>query len=480
MPIAARAVPNEPGPPAPWAMGEASRPRPAQRVPPHSAEAEEALLGALLLTREALAEGLAHATADDLYRPAHAQLFAAMASLHARGEPVDPVTLRAEMRPADLEGLGGAGALVSLMAACPSTSGAGRYAGIVARAAARRRAIAALAEATEAAYAGDDEGAREALAEAADVLSGGCAPAEPDDDLDAFLDVAEPEYDWVVPGLIERGDRVILTAAEGVGKSTLLRQAAVQLASGTHPFTGEAIVPARVLYVDCENPPRLLRRKLRPLRAKARGTPCYDPANLVFKARPEGLDLHAPDDARWLEGCCERVRPDVVLIGPLYKLASEDPNEERTAKLVAALLDRLRVRHGFALVLEAHTPNEASTGGRRVERPFGWSGWRRWPEFGLFLAPDGSLRHWRGARDERDWPAALKRGGAWPWEAVTDARGVTFAGVMGACRDAGEMLSYQELGRRLGAHPQQVKRAVEANRPQWDHLARVIADGEEF
>jgi hypothetical protein len=188
-------------------MGEASRPRPAQRVPPHSAEAEEALLGAMLLTREALAEGLAHATADDLYRPAHARLFAAMGALHARGEPVDPVTLRAEMRPADLEGLGGAGALVSLMAACPSTSGAWRYAGIVARAAARRRAIAALAEATEAAYAGDDEGAYAALEAAADGLSGGTGRALAYEDVAAVL---RGEVDPLVPTILRRSDGVAL------------------------------------------------------------------------------------------------------------------------------------------------------------------------------------------------------------------------------------------------------------------------------
>jgi ATPase subunit of ABC transporter with duplicated ATPase domains len=62
-------------------------------------------------------------------------------------------------------------------------------------------------------------------------------------DLDAFLAEPDPEYDWLIPGLLERGDRVIVTGQEGKGKSTLLRQIGVQVAAGIHPFTLDDIVP---------------------------------------------------------------------------------------------------------------------------------------------------------------------------------------------------------------------------------------------
>ena len=52
-----------------------------------------------------------------------------------------------------------------------------------------------------------------------------------------FLDRDDPPFDWVVPGLLERGDRLILTGAEGLGKSVLMRQLAVCAAAGVHPFT---------------------------------------------------------------------------------------------------------------------------------------------------------------------------------------------------------------------------------------------------
>src|SRR6266496_2250852 len=99
----------------------------------------------------------------------------------------------------------------------------------------------------------------------------------------------------------------------------------------------------------------------------------------------------------------------------------------------------LRTAFGFALVLEAHTPNEAN-GQRRVMRPYGASLWRRWPEFGLYLAEDGALSHWRGPRDERAWPSRLVRGGAWPWSPA-DGMGDPWAAIERAVRAAGGPLS---------------------------------------
>lgn len=65
----------------------------------------------------------------------------------------------------------------------------------------------------------------------------------PDPELDQFLAEPEPDYDWLIPDILERGDRVILTGGEGAGKSTLLRQIGVQCASGIHPFTHATIKP---------------------------------------------------------------------------------------------------------------------------------------------------------------------------------------------------------------------------------------------
>jgi replicative DNA helicase len=110
---------------------------------------------------------------------------------------------------------------------------------------------------------------------------------------------------------------VILTALEGGGKSTLLRQSAVQVASGIHPFTLDEIDPVRVLLVDCENGRRHVRRKLRPLRDEAGDR--YRSGYLRVKVETGGLDLLRDEDRGTLGRMVEHHEPDLLVLGPIYK-----------------------------------------------------------------------------------------------------------------------------------------------------------------
>jgi len=103
------------------------------RVPPHNLEAEESLLGAMLLSGDAIAAAVnIHLGADDFYKPVHGHIYDAICSLYAQGEPVDPVTVAEALRRADLHDMvGGLPALLSLEARTPATSSASRYARIV-------------------------------------------------------------------------------------------------------------------------------------------------------------------------------------------------------------------------------------------------------------------------------------------------------------------------------------------------------------
>jgi AAA domain/AsnC-type helix-turn-helix domain len=290
-------------------------------------------------------------------------------------------------------------------------------------------------------------------------------------DLDAFLADPEPEYDWLVPGVIERGDRIILTGPEGGGKSTFLRQLAVQVGAGVHPFTGARITPARVLLLDVENGRRHVRRQMRALRAAAGVR--LEPDHVFPIVRPAGLDLLEEADRGWLARVVDAVQPDLLVGGPLYKLGSGDPSSEEAAKPVARAIDDLRDAYDCAVILEAHQPY-ASNGGHRPERPYGASLWSRWPEFGLHLSEAGQLRHWRGDRDERDWPSALQRGGEWPWSVLTDPVAVTFARMLALVEEHGR-LSYREIAERLGTSKTTVERAIQANRSEWDRRFAQLA-----
>ena len=306
------------------------------------------------------------------------------------------------------------------------------------------------------------------------------APAEiahedgPDPDLDEFLSEPEPDYDWLIPGVIERGDRTILTGAEGAGKSTLLRQIGVQAASGVHPFTLDPMDPIDVLLVDLENSRRQTKRQMRPLRVAAGDA--YPQARLRVIVRTSGLNLTEPTDMVWLGQRIEANAPDLVIIGPIYKMATADPTEEAPARTVIACLDHLRELYGCALLIEAHSPH-ASNGGARPMRPYGASIWMRWPEFGLHITDTGQLKHWRGDRDERAWPGTLTRGGAWPWTTAPTAD-QTFAAVVEAVRAAGRPLSYAQVAAALDCSKTWVAKVVKANQQEWDDLRDEVDEGD--
>ncbi|MFG3340565.1 AAA family ATPase [Glycomyces sp. NPDC048151] len=250
-------------------------------------------------------------------------------------------------------------------------------------------------------------------------------------DLWAFLAAGDDAYDWLVPDLFERGDRLMVTGAEGLGKSVWCRQLLVMLAAGIHPFRHEETVkPLRGLVVDCENSPRQNRRHYGALAGlsvtKGRRVP---EGGLRLIHRPEGIDLVRGDDAEWLLERIHAHKPDVVYIGPFYRLHNSDINDEVAARKTVAVLDAIRtVGSGCVLLMEAHAGHTKDGAGRML-RPAGSSLLLRWPEFGFGLRrakecdpsdPRPSLvdlEAWRGARDERDWPVGFRHGrsGDWPW-----------------------------------------------------------------
>src|SRR4051795_11701759 len=133
-------------------------PTPAGRVAPHNLQAEESLLGAMLLSRDAIATAVEVCSADDFYRPIHGHVFDAICSLYGRGEGVDPVTVADELgRAGVLEAVGGLSALLSLQVNTPATSNAGRYARIVEEHALLRRLIGVAGEIAELGYAVPDD-----------------------------------------------------------------------------------------------------------------------------------------------------------------------------------------------------------------------------------------------------------------------------------------------------------------------------------
>ena len=128
------------------------------RVPPHNLEAEESLLGAMLLSKDAIATAVETVRPEDFYKPAHGHLFEAIQSLYGQGEPVDPVTVAEELRRAGLlDALGGKSAILRIQAGTPAAANAAFYARIVEEHSLLRRLIGVAGEIAEMGYEMPDD-----------------------------------------------------------------------------------------------------------------------------------------------------------------------------------------------------------------------------------------------------------------------------------------------------------------------------------
>jgi len=128
-------------------------------VPPHNLDAEESLLGALLLSREVVGTiAELGVQVDHFYKPAHQHVYAAIRGLMATGQPIDVVTVADQLRRDGLlEEIGGAQLLLELQNATPAISNATRYAKIVQDTAVLRRLIGVAGEIAEIAYNEPDD-----------------------------------------------------------------------------------------------------------------------------------------------------------------------------------------------------------------------------------------------------------------------------------------------------------------------------------
>ena len=135
------------------AVQEPTQMRPGYRNPPHSREAEESVLGAVLLSVDAANEVMDHVHPEDFYVPAHQAIFESMRELFDSSQAIDAVTVSEVLRrKGELEKIGGVQYLTRLVDIVPSTSNVVYYAGIVEEHAKRRELIRAGSSITDFAF----------------------------------------------------------------------------------------------------------------------------------------------------------------------------------------------------------------------------------------------------------------------------------------------------------------------------------------
>ncbi|HEU4513058.1 MAG TPA: replicative DNA helicase [Nocardioidaceae bacterium] len=128
------------------------------RTPPQDNDAEQSVIGSMLLSKDAVADVIETVRGTDFYRPAHETIFDAIVDLYGRGEPADPVTVAAELqRRGELGRIGGAPYLHTLSASVPIAANASYYAEIVREKAVLRRLVGAGTRIAQWGYSGEGE-----------------------------------------------------------------------------------------------------------------------------------------------------------------------------------------------------------------------------------------------------------------------------------------------------------------------------------
>lgn len=126
------------------------------RIPPSAIEAEESLIGAMLLSPEAVSIAYETVQAEDFYRPLHGQIFGSIIALANAGEPVDYVTVQAKLQERGAVAIELA-LLSSLQMNTPSAANAQHYAELVREKAQQRRLISVAGEIVDDAYVATED-----------------------------------------------------------------------------------------------------------------------------------------------------------------------------------------------------------------------------------------------------------------------------------------------------------------------------------
>lgn len=215
---------------------------PLEKIPPQNIEAEQSVLGSLLIDKEAIVKIADIIRADDFYKEVHQKIFEAMIELYEKREPVDVISLTSRLKDrGELEEIGGRSYLASLTNLVPSSAHIVNYARIVQHKATLRRLLQAAATIMDLGYKETDE--VETLLDHAERTLFGVSQkylrqqfiplksvlTEAFDRIDELhrepgklrgLPTGLSDLDNILAGL-QRGDLVILAARPSVGKTSL-------------------------------------------------------------------------------------------------------------------------------------------------------------------------------------------------------------------------------------------------------------------
>lgn len=349
------------------------------RVPPHSDEAEQSVLGALLLDSTAYAKISDTLSAGDFYASGHRLTFGAISALIVQGKPVDVVTVFEQLG-TEAAAAGGLAYLNALSQCVPSASNIVRYAEIVVERATLRSIISTVDAATVRAFS--NEPAAKVLDDVKVALGKLAEHRSLKSQRVPMLDMAElrahsHQVSWLVKHVIPAESIGMLYGGSGTFKSFIALDAALHIAHGL-PWMGRRTKQGGVLYIAAEGGAGLWSRICAWHRARR-----LQWGDVPFHVVPAALDLTA-DAWRVVEAAQGKgITPTLVVIDTLSQTYN---GEENSANEMAAyfreLGNRFRALWQCAVLLIHHTGHLAT------ERPRGSSAIRANLDFMLGVFRD--------------------------------------------------------------------------------------------
>lgn len=373
------------------------------RVPPHSIEAEQSVLGGLLLDNTALAKIADVLSVMDFYSHQHRLIFGAVAALIAEGGAADTITAFERLQ-ADgkAEEAGGLQYLHSLTQSVPSAANIRRYAEIIVERATLRAIIAASDEAASKAFRNEPaasiiDDAKVVLGRLADGRQLGSTRIP----LLSLGELREQSHSvpWLIKHVMPAEAIGMLYGGSGTFKSFIAIDAALHIAHGL-PWMGRRTTQGSVIYIAAEGGAGLWPRIVAWHRARR-----LQWASTPFHVVPAAVNLTA-DAWRVVEAAQTRgVVPALVVVDTLSQTyAGEENSANEIAAYFRELGSRFRQLWGCAVLILHHSGHSAT------ERPRGSSAMRANLDFmfGVF-------------RDEKEMLATLTCAKQKDGEAFEDA-----------------------------------------------------------
>lgn len=360
------------------------------RVPPAALDAEQAVIGGLLISSTALDVIDGHLTADDFYRAAHRQIFRAVADLVGSGQPCDVITVGEWLSARGLADQADIAYLIDVAAATPGVANIQAYARIVSDKAKQRRLIEIGTHIINAGYSPEGRSADDVVDDARRMLDGAQATAEEyglcDVDLKGFMDTPASTIGWAIRPVVPRGEVTLWGGHGGAGKSISVLQL---LAHGACGESWQGMEPndyLRCLYVSLEDAGDKVRYRLR------RICESYDlhsgrvESGVRVVDCPSGRASLMTEESKFgvrsmvetallaqLRRCC--VGADVIVIDNASDAFGGNENDRQAVRSFMSALKRIAREFNAGVILLAHVDKASAKTGAGGNTYSGSTAW---------------------------------------------------------------------------------------------------------